>query len=60
MDRLRFTIGFLLITLIGSAGGCGGASEAGPRLKRTQPFHEFRPAPEAASNTPSHSQSSVR
>jgi hypothetical protein len=48
MDRFRILVGLTVL----AAAGCGGASEAGPRLKR-QPFlHEIHVSPEAAANSP--------
>jgi hypothetical protein len=52
MDRVRFTLKLATLITSGFAIGCGGASEAGPRLKRTQPIHELKVTPESAANTP--------
>ena len=52
MGRVRFTLQIVTLVTNGFAVGCGGASEAGPRLKRTQPLRETKVLPEAASNSP--------
>jgi len=58
MNPNRFLLRVMLVVTCGWVTGCGGASEAGPRLKR-QPVHESG-APEAAANNPAHTRKFVR
>jgi hypothetical protein len=52
MGRVRIILGTGTLVACGFAAGCGGASEAGPRLKPAQPRPEMKIIPEAASNAP--------